>query len=165
MIERTEAQKSEMRVAVAKDVIAQMTAKAYQPGSGYVFMEFKEPLPQGATDLREVLGLPTARCEVCARGALLLSKARLYNAVPLKTIRSSQHVCCGQWFTESALADVFSAETLMLVEAAYEQCYHFAANLKERYAASQFGSQYRDDTERMVAIMENIIANGGEFKP
>src|SRR5437868_518082 len=72
--------KAEQRVAIAKDVIAQVKVKRYKPSGGaYIILEGgnehldKEPIQENINKLKE--------CEVCAIGSAILSIAKYKNTI------------------------------------------------------------------------------------
>jgi hypothetical protein len=179
----------ERRVAVAGDVIAQIDAKATRISKGNYIRSFavdedgfrsaynpipaiKEAQDQGG-DLRDHLGVIQEHCEVCAIGAAVLSKARLYDGVPFSEIDSGY----GGLFNVSdrdcyaALADVFDPVTQDMIEAAFERSVGLARRTtKDSHfdglcRADAFGSRYDELPDRCRAIYANIIENDGEFLP
>lgn len=160
--------KREMAVAVAKDVL-QMLAEEnnIQVQTGYYLSSEYKPIDLEG-DLKDVLPKMTnAGCRVCAIGALLLSKARLYNQVPLRKIFyrtfsrwDCEEIAAGRCIFIELLTEIFSQRTLDLIEAAFEKS---GGSDKYLYGAINFGTQYKDDKERLIAIMHNIIDHEGEF--
>lgn len=158
------------RVAIARDVIAQVQADKIRACQGvYVDIEFDDVIPETASDLGEILGLPMITCDVCAKGALFLSKARLMDGVPLEGLADAGD--SSLWitgaFTTTALADVFDKTNLNLIEAAFERRADMAhgSGAHEAVRAADFGRQHLDSEPRLLAIMSNIIANAGVFRP
>jgi hypothetical protein len=160
------------RVAVARDVLAQVAASKLKVAVGsylavdcsLALQEATEDLPDDA-DLQGVVDVVQAHCQVCARGALLLSKARLYNAVPLESIWGMD-----QGDNADLLADTFDEETLDVLENAFEGHTINACTGSPSFLAVDFAKKIDPDRfggaeKRLVAAMNNIIENDGEFLP
>lgn len=158
---------AEKRVAIAKDALAWIAAKALIPATGSYVSPEEGPLREfdfygdgGRVDdqLRSVrLGV----CNVCAIGALFIAKAVRFDKTTVGDLTSGRH--------RDSLTGFFSARQLSLIEIAFEG---FSLNAKdeptdeERGLAVEFWNSAGDsDRKRLVAILENIIANGGEFVP
>lgn len=170
--------KREMAVEVAKDVLSLLRKRSntikVMDRFAYFDTDYILP-PEGVEgDLRDFLpDIMKSRCTVCARGAALVSKARLYDKVPLSKMTYSYTSLLGekvarlsvhQKTTTELLKGVFSESTLDLMEAAFEVLYHRANKLNSKvYGAVCFGAKYKDPKRRLAAIMTNIIDNGGEF--
>lgn len=136
-------------------------------------------------DLQEVADELTPFCEVCLLGACVLSKARVFDQVKLKTLfgydQAHTHFGVISGNIYAALADVFSPETRQLLEACFEMdpsfapfntkrardaaCYGRDLNSAYRAANSAYISLDAKRKNRVRVAMENVIANGGEFVP
>jgi len=152
------------RVAIARDVLAQM-ARAdparLRPQTGvYVALRLNRRV-DNAADLGAILSADNvAYCETCALGALLVSKARLYDQVPLHKL------CVGEYSISSyggdsirtLLAGEFDADTLYRIEAYFER-WDVCDDRRDEVRSAFFGSA----TRRLAAICEDIVANNGEF--
>jgi hypothetical protein len=170
-----------MRVAVARDVLAQLDREDVR--GGLVLGDYlrgparRDPGAGRPVDLQQCADEAQAGCSWCLLGALLLSKARLYNRVPLAPLFSwdpAAALHAGREPVLAALDDVFDRDTLDLVESAF-MC-TWMGNDEERWdssplgsAAIAFGRRYDDDRagmlERARAVMANIIHHDGEFRP
>lgn len=157
----------EKAVAVARDVIERLDShESFTPLTGRYLSTprvFMIDELEGK-DLQDFIPeIERSGCQVCALGGLLFCKAVLYDEVPALIV-SMGHAT--RYSTVNALSDVFDTKTLDLVEAAFEQSRRFAEDYQdEAVRAEVFGKQYEGDRERMRAIMENIVANNGEFIP
>jgi len=107
-------------------------------------------------------------CEVCVRGSLLVSLIRKDNNF---TGEDLDNMSCGyfdSWSVEDKrLLELFSPEQLSLIEYAFE---NFSAdryiNEKDLDKVEDFFVLYEhNNTERLIAILKNIIKNKGTFKP
>jgi hypothetical protein len=165
--------KREMATAVAKDVIAQLNrrTKGYEATPGlYVYIECV--IPTNVTDLQDAIPSienQVGKCNVCALGAAVLSKARLFDNVPIDGEAASYGGVISLDYDDcfNGLKDIFSESQLQLIEAAFEGWDEgsWETNPAIRRAVA-FGEKYiDDDKKRMKAIMQNIIDNDGTFKP
>lgn len=164
-------------VQIAKDVLAQLAARdRYRLHRQHyiIFTDHKLHLRvrfgEGASvpkDLQQLLPEINAdNCTVCLIGACLLSKARLFDAVPTASI--SVLLLDGSRFDVFApLFDgIFSDEELTLMECVFEGCLIQSSCTADHdliRAAVHLGRQIVDREEAVVAVMDNIIANAGRF--
>lgn len=151
--------KAEKRVAIAKDVIAQIKSQRLIPKN----MEFLT-LPTAITletkvgDMRDVM-LATPTCEVCAKGALFVCAVERMN-----------NLTVGQYIIgadREYMHKIFTPKQWGLIECAFEgwSTLHLESKIIDSSAARDFGDKYVDPADRMLAIMRNIIKNDGTFKP
>ncbi len=151
-------------VEIAKDVLKHIGHFKVADKTGYVLGEY-----EAGDSVLEC----TKSCTVCALGAMFLT--HLDNTDSLKVTPTG-------WFRIESfdvyeqLSEVFTEEQLGLIEAAFEcdwGCYYDDTWDIENgfpedhpcFKAEAFGRSYTEPRERLVAIMENIIANEGTFKP
>lgn len=168
---------NERAVAVALDALKQakwldITIGTYlEPG--YDLQEYLLKLPK-TTDVQGLVPKIRKDCVCCALGACLLAKANLYDAVPLKQLyggsTSYKRIELQGDNAYSALRDVFGTKQCELIESAFEfddmsKTPGSVNHRKEVRRAEAFGDQYVNDHDRFVAIMENIVINGGVFVP
>lgn len=199
--------RKQRKVAIAKDVIAQIQAGKYriESGSGYIesyttasrnslsehFQRLKDlDRPVSNADVEVVTGA----CTMCARGAALMSRIRKFNSVKVSEIGvylidegyteiSNDDLKAGaqpieadlsatQKNTTEGLEGAFTADELNLIEAAFERTRWVgivdwrSENQKNSVRrAVAFGEQFEDDSERLLAIMQNIVDNDGVFRP
>lgn len=152
-------------VAVAEDVLVQLRKRKNTiiPHQGTYLetdAEFTDEQLDGH-DLQEYVDkVQKADCKVCAVGAAVMSKARLFDNVPADVVVVADDI-------HGHLFDVFDENTVALMECAFEQSDSFSTGQSEKHleAAIEFGERYEDDKERLRAIMKNIIENNGKFKP
>jgi hypothetical protein len=172
--------KREMGVAVAKDVLEQLRLSRldvrcgmymggrYDSRSGPVAKKISERMIKSpACDLKDVVDLAASSCRVCAKGAAVLSMARLFDNLPATLFFRSDGYPLGNnpW---KELEAVFSWETIQLIEAAFEKSEAFACRDTSptlALAAVNFGRRYESPEDRLWAIMLNVVKNRGEFRP
>lgn len=166
-------------VAVAKDVLKQLRLRKLNMHHGSYMTKFSALPVRNLTailqkrpdaDLQEVVDCLAPKCSVCAKGALILSKARLLDNVPLKLVckidyTGKVNLGCGD--PSENLLDCFSQKQLDLIETAFEKSDEFEGVNSESAVghALSFGEQYDDPAKLMRAIMKNVIENNGVFRP
>lgn len=177
--------KSQMRVAIAKDVLAQMKAKkiiadtgcwVYDPKMGYMetYMDglidkFLDDPKNDCCEFTEFhakdFTSKVNKCKVCALGSIFVSAANLYDNIVLDT-RDPSDVFDS--IKTSPLTKYFSADELLMIESSYEgqdgACFD-DLNIKEAGLANAYYISFKNDKDRLAAIMKNIIRNKGYFKP
>jgi hypothetical protein len=170
-----EMSRTERKVILCKDVLARIKQERLTVNWGFYI--------NGIYRLPEILGrekfdepvtpddclVIEKHCEVCARGALLLSRIRLFNSVEWEDLKSFGGIGIVQEHTTDILSEAFSPEELLAIEAAFEarNDEDNDAYIGEDEEYSQdcigFGLEYEHPDDRLVAIMENIIENNGDF--
>jgi hypothetical protein len=168
--------KAKLRMAVAQDIIDQVYMQKFVPNSGSYLRfldtenaEYKESVKDNFEKIRE--------CHVCAIGACLLSAIKFKNSF---TFADLEQVKETEFFLHSdkvhKLLSIFSPQQLLLIETAFERSEHgskiarkideyVGTKISNIHEAERFGRRHEWDSNRMIAIMENIIENKGEFKP
>lgn len=153
----------DMRVAVAKDVLSQLNLNRYKPSPG-VYLEFdSNELPdvfQG--ELQQHLpNLLENPCNVCALGALFVSQVNLYDEFPASNLRlecssESDEDCLSisPYELKENLNKIFDRD----IKTRIENCFEVRREFFEDTYLSEMNPE-----ARMRMIMENIIANNGEF--
>ena len=154
------------RIAVAKDVIARIDVQAITFGAGdYVMGRLPEAI-DGSDDVQKHVDTIEKHCTVCMLGGLLLSKARLFDGVPISHIQDGTFLISAErGMTAESLSDVFDDVTLDLLESAFERNeMGNEADDDDQSAAVQFGMTFGDDDRaRARAIAQILIDNDGEF--
>lgn len=161
-------------VQVARDVLAHLGV--YRVQTGRYLMGRVQGIVDRNADLSSHLAEVEEVCSVCALGALLLSKARLYDNVPVLSLTTDYPRSPDRDYLEVSgsqvrklLADVFRQHQLHMIESAFEQCSNLQARDYEGISdirdSIAFGQRYHTARERLQAIMENIVENEGEFSP
>jgi len=167
-------------VAVAKDVLAQIKVKKFRVKTGiYLGVNLSQEEGAAINDLQDLMKIKKP-CHVCARGALILSKANLYNNCPVEMSVWGNMPYIED--TAEALSspdegDAFPAKLTAMAETAFEGftngknhevgCHPSVEYLtaKEHAACLAFYKRYRKAEDRLVAIMRNIVKNEGRFIP
>ncbi len=157
---------AEKRVAIAKDVIQQVLARRYKLQN----MTYVDTDDESQIINKEILtSKKPPICTVCAKGALVCSTVRLFNKFSGDSDDLFSQV-------EPVLRRNFGRSNGDMIEVAFEKWTLWeygneksrqGACLSESQAnkARSFGCKHRSMRKRVIAIMKNIIANNGEFKP
>lgn len=165
-------ERNEKAIAVAEDVLKQLPNLKLRRSNAYLFGNIPE-LRGVSGDVQEHIEKVQANCQVCLLGACLLSKARLYDGVPLESIRRNDESSYYNFNIsgediKQLLADVFPIKESECIEAAFEgssglEDFDTDEELLER--AVYFGNQFSGVDERVRQVMYNIIENNGHFIP
>jgi len=155
------ANKARKRVMIARDVLLQLASHTFRPTKGtYVYAEFRTP-KKGTEQVCDVLSSMT-RCEVCGIGALFLGAigvADNYTLADAGGDSENYALVPGSIRIREYLEQWFSVETIKNVEVAFELW-----GWSEEGSAGAFARDVSGSTERLRLIMENIVANKGEFR-
>jgi hypothetical protein len=137
------------RVAIARDVIAQLDARLIKSSPG-TYLSTEMPAVIGE-DMRELLlekASPDRPCKCCGIGALFVGMVRLNNHVAIDEDYTDylRQVGCGREAITNRLCDYFAAGLIDDIEDCFEwNLIHLPAE------------------QRMRIIMQYIIDNDGEF--
>lgn len=165
---------SDQRVAIAKDVIAQVDQKRFHASQGTYLWVNEDKIEPGVPIADQIAG---QACRVCALGALFVSKVESVNGVTPQDLASITKIVRYNWAalcqTEMAkyLSDIFSKKQLQQIECAFEIDYDGCScglqdlTLDEKERAASFGDEFPESNNRLLAIMKNIVGNDGEFIP
>lgn len=143
------------RVAIARDVIAQLKAGKYiATGGQYI----------GSNAFNNGDKVVGKVCTVCALGALAISLTNRVKAVSIKTFRRSA-TSFGEggdrYSITSVLRKYFSIPQLQLIEDIFENWNNYCGDTALK--VEKFMEEYPDEDARLEAIMKNIIRNDGKF--
>lgn len=163
----------EKRVAILKDAVAQIKLEALVPRSGNGYVENYEldddikmicniadiVAPKGKkTELQfymDKLINKSKPCEVCAKGALLISSIRKYNNVSLADLEEEDL----GGMAHRKTVEIFGPENANLMEEYFE---HGEGDVDEDEENPWLNES---DTQRVLRIFNNAIRNKGIFKP
>lgn len=147
------------RIALCEDVIAQCKRPnvKIRAATGY-FKVRGRPKSVGCriTDKQE--------CTVCAKGGMMLAligKQKLH----LNFDNQGKYSCLDESEIISALNDVFTEDELDAIEALFEgwSFYGYAFREYHNFGGSNHFSEVKPARKRLIGIMGNIIANGGDL--
>jgi hypothetical protein len=145
----------ERRVAIAKDVLALLSARRLEPTHGTYINPFHFA-DDGVDDLspeelRKLLDTPPRKCEVCALGASLVSFVRIFDQLSGDDFNDR----VGLNRVRSALGEAYS----WMVEGAFE-----------RYGVDLDGGRWLviegewvDPRPRLRVIMKTVVETAGDF--
>jgi hypothetical protein len=161
------------RVAIAKDALKWLNNGIYSAQEG-VYCAVRRTgtyYAEGNEQVNVLIANENVNCQVCAKGALLMSHIMFTNKVSL----SESHYFGDSDAIQNRLKNVFSKSQLDLIETAFEKDViryrnKYLINSKGNYTkvaskAIRFGEKYKEDQSRLVAILKNIVKNKGQFIP
>jgi len=154
-------------IAIAKDVLEQLNKMIVASGTTYYEPPYDQDYIEDCVSAQDHIDGLTKNCTVCALGACLLSYVRLYNDVKIWELRR------GILSTlNNTVKKIFGMKQMQLIESAFEGQQPMISDFSEQElsdaevdAAINFGERYVKSKSKLRAIMKNIIANGGVFKP
>ena len=177
------------RVAVAKDVIAQIELAKYRAKKGsYIrYASFKNDsvFDRTSGNVSRVNELDAKssfdnleNCKVCAIGACILSITRFKNKLKWGELLDHDNFDKSGTRVMLMLSEIFQPYQLGMLEAAFEGSYNCTTSdrvakrlgieslsTEDDEACSRFYDLYDSSEERLKTIMQNIIDNNGTFKP
>lgn len=152
------------QIKIAQDVLEQVKLGKYL-AKQRVYVQFDwievEDITVGE-DVQSTLHLlPT--CEVCAYGSMMLSAIRFKNSVNWDE-NALYYGCISQsnFRYTKPLKELFNEGQLTLIENAFEG-WDEDEEAVEDSAIMTFYHKFDNPTARLIAIMENLITNNGEF--
>lgn len=162
----------EKRVAIAKDVIDQITAEKYVASCGiYMSIDTNKEYKEDES-LQKVLDKEES-CQVCAMGAIFASKVRLGNEFSVDQLNGwVGDISASDRDILKATDDIFSLEQMRLMEFCFENddidSYFWRTMERDDFntleaKCNDFYYSYDGDSDRMLAIMQNVIDNNGVF--
>ena len=155
-------EKAKLRIAIAKDVLKIIPSVNVETGM-YLYVSFEN---DGCKDARSFLKRKEnlKGCAACALGCYMIAWVRRFNKEKVMNMDGMSRKSI-----VDRLKSVFSNHQMDLIEAAFERtCENdFIALDRDDVAeaALSFGHRFPDDRDRLRAIMENIVENGGDFIP
>ncbi len=141
--------KANKKIAIAHDVLYSIKKGIINPAGGVYLHLYKNNF--GQQDSQKLLCDTNTRCNCCGIGAVFVSKVRLgnnYNNIITSSV--------GSWEMYDNLNNIFNKKELDKLESHFE-----GWEDKE----SKIFKNCEDKSDRMTAIMKNIIKNKGTFKP
>ncbi len=162
---------AEKRVAIARDVLAQLAAKRFVAKQGEWVDELRNRKGLGQDENAEVCKITKKQktCNVCAMGALFVAAVeradRLKVSDVLKTLddyERDNNYGLNQDALFNYVKRFFSLDQMEAIETAFERGEGATSHSDE---AAEFNQDDTDPDTRMRLIMENIIVNKGRFRP
>lgn len=161
----------ERKLVIVKDVLEQIRLnKLFVDKRSYVRGNFNRP-KSGAITQHDVEAI-RARCQVCAKGALFLSRVDKFNSVDWKDVGTRLSVLHSLDIDNEScvhsLDGAFTERELDLIETAFE-----CDDVNDLWDEDiddltieehiDWGYQFDDPTVRLEQICKNILDNDGEF--
>lgn len=174
---------AKQRVAVAKDVLKQLSDGFYKAKMGdYLSLtKLKKDIetPEKLDALFADLKTQGAGCNVCGIGSVFASTVKLGDRISCKEAELSNCLFNGYSMDDEMMrkhmTKVFPEKQRILIESAFEMGDVGFKNEGENWmvdeipeyvnVAIRFGKKYKSAKSRLEAIMNNIIKNKGEFIP
>ncbi len=165
--------RAEKRILVAKDVIAQIKAGRFEVATGgFVYMELPDSIKNTDSIQNLFITGEIPNCKCCGMGAVMMSCTLFKNKETVKDIEQDfEDLGISVFDTDNhrfknGLLGIFSRPQLRAIELAFELGYGYCGeNNNFDTKCIEFGDKYENEKTRLIAIMENIIMNGGYFKP
>jgi hypothetical protein len=170
----------EKRIAIAKDVIESLKKDQYRAKKGTYFVNNNSKANSGK-ELQRILVKGEESCTLCAMGGLLASKCKLGNGHVQIDAEAAGITYIIDSGIINSLKGIFSVKQLRMIEYAFEgqdvddtfgdDLADVLLGEKDCPERSEIGKKciefyesYLETSERMVAIMKNIVKNKGMFK-
>ena len=144
----------EKAVEIAKDVLLRLDQFKIVDKGIYIHLDNPSEIPKTGS-IQDKLDNLIPSCQVCAMGALMIAYIDKYNNCNFEDFRL--HLCSNLDIIY-ALKGFFSERNLKRIEKAFE-------GWDKGLAEYKFGLEYSSPRNRLRAICQNIIDNGGEFRP
>lgn len=167
MSKLTAIEKKKRLVVIARDIVKQLKLKRFiaSPGTYFYVPDLSSSAEwMNGKDFQAELQ-PKKHCEVCALGAMFISYVDKYDSISGSSINR----------VPQKMREIFGSTQTSQIEAVFEGFRNRGITktpLFQRYWGETEESRDALDesekfhpTDRMLAIMRNIIRNKGEFKP
>lgn len=169
------------KVEIAKEVINNIKSNAIKATPNYFWDDFSHrlyfPVNNDEFELKNFLEEFKMPCATCAVGALFISAVLKYN-----DLKVSKEQLSDTFWSKKLLLHVskfFEKIQIVSIEIAFEgkhsyfytrqnEIVEFAGEEIDKKAIQkllEFYSKYENTKDRMIGIMDNIIANNGDFVP
>lgn len=146
---------------IVRDAIAQINSKNIEPTEGE-YLAF-EIYPKRKQSLQDIIASGNNQCTACAKGAIFASCVLNVNKVYGKDSFNQEY------FMKNKLTTWFTPLELDMIEAAFEVCVVTNDNglledknynlTKLGKKCIKFGGKYKNTTNRLLAILNNILEN------
>jgi hypothetical protein len=162
--------KAEKRVAIAKDVLAQIELETIYPTQGTYIgnIDTNYTGDECKVQVNSLMKKKDFSCDCCAKGALFMSHVNKTNHLTLQDLYTGG----GNNHVYERLGSIFSIQQLDLIECAFEGdlINDTSNNLRgtpevERAIDFVANNGYESTNDVLIGICENIIKNKGTFIP
>lgn len=151
----------QQRVRIIKDAILQINSKNINPTEGH-YLRFTSTIKQKQS-LQDIIASGENKCTACAKGAIFASCVLNVNKVYGKDEFGEEY------FMKKKLDKWFTPLELDMIEAAFEVTIitdnedkledHNYNPTKLGQKCIKFGKRYKNPTNRLLAILNNILEN------
>lgn len=161
----------ERRVMIAQDVLDQVLAKKFVPETGVWAHVVAERGLADSEQVCDVIAALGTECTCCALGAMMLSEIGINDQLEIgETANYDSSFRIQLHSSGNRLEEYFDDDQLKLIEIAFElgagEWDEFEVEDEfQGEKAIDFGYRHDSNTDRLVAIMNNIIKNNGTFIP
>jgi hypothetical protein len=158
---------AQKRVLIAKDVLKLISEDKVDIKKGNFIVVPLISEEVGECQANKAVEEGKVKCTVCAKGSLFLGHVYRTNNIIVDDLDTGN----GSNEIANRLKNVFTEKQLDLIETAFEGEYYnwngkSLLNEKEEQKALEFfENSHFNPTERLKAILKNIISNSGTFKP
>lgn len=161
------ATKAERAVMTAKDALKMLSAGKTTATTGvWVGIYGSYPVDDKSLREKQICDISDGfkECRVCALGSLMLSEIRHTNKLTVGEVGDEIHY---QDYG-ARLNKIFSKSQQKLMELAFEGGYgyfdaHDCVSEKVQEKIEDFYQKYPNETDRLRAILKNVVKNGGKF--
>lgn len=159
----TNPKQRKMARAVAADVLLQLKKRSMNitpgcylrhPNMEFLSGEFGD---KGPVDIKTAPKKVLKECKVCAKGAMFISRAKLFNVYKLDE-------CVNDEVSPNTAND-FGRKNADLIECAFQIAARWDDFSSLAFQARDFGHEFPGHRDRLQAIMEEVIKNRGVFLP
>ncbi len=161
--------KHQKRVAISRDLLARVRRKLFKPNTGSVIQLLPYLFLQEMTGPAVQSKLNTEPCIGCAKGAILASWIGNFDSFNGEAMQGIDQCSINSGYPPE-LVEVFGERLMTALEAAFESerggLYGWAVSHiadDEAKALFRYGDRYDDPKDRLVAIYENVVKNGGKL--
>jgi hypothetical protein len=149
--------KQQKRITILKDALKWVKSDVLKANTGTVI---ESPIIYEAEGSAQSAFLAMMKnkkpCEVCARGALLVSTVIHTNKFDVDQLLDDNGYFDAKCEVDKKITSVFPESTVRLMEEYFEG---------QSDAGSDFVELYPNDKQRLIKILKNAIKNKGIFKP
>ncbi len=155
----------QQRVLVCKDARERIKRRNLLPFFSSLWRGMPLPYDTSGKALQRHLNTQSRACEVCAKGAILMSWVGLFDSISKDALPGESNTMGRLWPVE--LVNTFGHRLLAAMETAFERtCYCWCGpHLTEpEILALTYLFAYTDSsTDRLLALLSNIIRNRGRL--
>jgi hypothetical protein len=162
------ASKPEKKILIAKDVLANIKSKKYQPERRN-YVNYISDNYNGDDDVQKNFD-KIENCECCALGACLISSTKYQNKLTFDDLKYARSHTDNSW---KQLEKIFTPREMAIMEYCFEgdggskvaeDTFSYVLDTNTIQKCEGFYYQHNSPNERLTAICNNIIKNKGFIK-